>query len=171
MDPKSYGYNYMTPDNQYMTGNAIVSTLVDMVSKNGNFLLDIGPKHDGSIPQIMQTNLLDAGSWINAHAESIFNTTYWNVQLTQTTPPSPLRYTTTNDAFYIHYIGTPPTTLSITDPIPYLAGDVVTVIGGTQNGVTVPVTFTGIGTLKLQLSNAMITGDKYVYTFKIKYVT
>lgn len=53
MDPFSFGYNYQTPDNQYLNGNDIIHSLVDTVSKNGNLLLDIGPTHNGSIAQIM----------------------------------------------------------------------------------------------------------------------
>jgi alpha-L-fucosidase len=66
----------MTPDGQYLTGQDIVNTLVDAVSKNGNFLLDIGPKADGTTPAIMQKGLRDAGAWIHAHKESIFGTRY-----------------------------------------------------------------------------------------------
>ncbi|KAJ6436415.1 alpha-L-fucosidase [Purpureocillium lavendulum] len=165
LDPHSWGYNYMTPDGAYHTGEWIVTSLVDIVSKNGNFLLNIGPRHDGSIPDIMQKNLRDAGQWIKAHGESIFGTRYWNT----TAGTGSLRYTTTTNAFYIHYIGTPPSTINILDPVPYLPGDTVTVVGGSKNGSSVPVNWNGIGTLKLNLSSDIISADKYVWTFKIGY--
>ena len=131
MDPFSFGYNYQTPDNQYLTGQDIVTTLVDVVSKNGNFLLDIGPEHDGQIPAIMSSGLLDAGSWIKEHSESIFSTRYWS----QTPGSDPFRYTTTQNAFYIHINSIPNSTeILIPDPIPYLPGDTVTVLGGSMNG-------------------------------------
>jgi alpha-L-fucosidase len=165
MDPHSYGYNYQTPDDKYLTGENITRTLIDIVSKNGNFLLDIGPAHDGSIPEIMQKGLRDAGKWIKSHGEAIFNTRYWKV----TPGKDPLRYTTTRDAFYIHHLGAPSGVLSIPDPVPYLPGDKVTVVGGKQHGKKVPVTWDGIGKLSLKLSNEVIQGDEYVWTFKIEY--
>lgn len=165
MDPFSYGYNYKTPDNKYLTGAEIVNSLVDIVSKNGNFLLDIGPKNDGTIPQIMQQGLTDAGKWITAHSVSIFNTRFW-----QLTPGlNNFRYTTTVNAFYIHYLTTPPNSLHITDKIPYLAGDVITVLGGNLNGAVVPVTLNSDGTVTLAISSAIIAADKYVWTFKLTY--
>ncbi|KAH7394286.1 alpha-L-fucosidase-domain-containing protein [Pyrenochaeta sp. MPI-SDFR-AT-0127] len=165
MDTFSYGYNHLSPDSTYMTGKDIVISLIDAVSKNGNLLLDIGPKGDGSIPAIMKDNLRDAGTWIKAHGESVFGTRYWSVK-----PGSdPFRYTTKEDAFYIHFIGTPPSTLSVMDQVPYLPGDTVTIVGGSKHGTPIPVTWNGPGTLKLALSDDILTSDKYIWTFKITY--
>lgn len=166
MDPHSYGYNQVTPDNEYMTGEAIVTSLIDIVANNGNFLLDIGPRGDGSIAEIMQTNLRDAGAWIRARSEAIFDTTYWSV----TAGADPFRYTMTEDAFYVHHIGQPPRVLVIPDPVPLLPGDRVTALGGTASGTPVGFTWTGIGTLSLALPDVVIEGDKYIWTFKIEYV-
>lgn len=166
MDSHSYGYNYVTPDSAYLTAEGIVQMLVDIVSKNGNFLLDIGPKNDGSIAEIMQTNLLDAGAWIKSHAESLFGTRFWAT----TSGVDPFRYTTTLDAFYIHINSKPnSTTVEIPDPIPYLEGDKVTVLGGKMDGNVVPSESTGNGSVVLTLSDDIIAADQYVWTFKITY--
>jgi alpha-L-fucosidase len=166
MDPFSFGYNYQTPDNQYLTGNDIVQSLVDIVSKNGNFLLDIGPTHNGSIPQIMQNGLRDAGSWIIPHGEGIFNTRFWS----NTSGTGNLRYTTTDKAFYIYYLVKPPSTLTITDPVPWLPGDTVTAFGGSANGTIIPTSRTSSG-LVLSIPQNVISGDKYVWGFKIAYTS
>lgn len=61
MDPYSYGYNAQTPAEDYMNASTIVYTLVDIVAKNGNFLLDIGPKADGTVVETEAAHLREAG--------------------------------------------------------------------------------------------------------------
>ena len=61
LDPTSWGYNRRTPDEQYMTTNELVDYLADIVSKGGNLLINIGPKADGTIPEVMQDRLLGIG--------------------------------------------------------------------------------------------------------------
>lgn len=77
MDPYSYGYNRATPESLYMNASTVVHSLVDMVSKNGNLLLDVGPKADGTIDATEIAHLIEAGTWIKANSEAIFNTSYW----------------------------------------------------------------------------------------------
>lgn len=164
MDPHSYGYNKVTPDDAYLTGEDIVKSLIDITAKNGNFLLDIGPKGDGSIPEIMKTNLRDAGSWIRERKESIFGTRFWSV----TPGDDPFRYTTTEDAFYIHHTGAPGDRLDVKDPVPFVEGDEITVLGGKANGKKVGHEMKD-GVLTLLLDDDVVKGDRYVWTFKIKY--
>jgi alpha-L-fucosidase len=96
MDPFSYGYNRATPAYGYMNASGIVTSLIDIVSKNGNFLLDVGPQPNGTIIDVEQTHLRQGGVLIKDHAEAIFNTTYWFI-----TPEegSQIRFTQTLDAF------------------------------------------------------------------------
>ncbi|KAH7366663.1 glycoside hydrolase superfamily [Pyrenochaeta sp. MPI-SDFR-AT-0127] len=167
IDPFSFGFNYMTKDSDYMTGEDIVIDLVNTVVNNGNLLLNIGPKNDGSIPDQQRKNLLDAGAWIHSHGESIFGTRYWSV----TQESGPYRYAVKPDAFYIHHVGQPGSQLVFTDPIPWMEGDTTTVIGGSQSGTVLKLERNAAGNLVVNLPNDVISGDKYVWTIKIKYAT
>jgi alpha-L-fucosidase len=133
MDPYSYGYNRATADSLFMNATTIVQDLVDMVSKNGNFLLDFGPRADGTIIETEMQNLRMAGKWIHSHGEAIFNTTYWFV-MTEISDQG-VRFTQTDDAFYILFLEKPVTSsnIQIDAPLPLLRGDVVTVVADENN--------------------------------------
>ena len=53
--------------------------MVDIVSKNGCLLLNIGPKKDGTIPEDQQKTLLDIGKWLDVNGEAIYGSNYWEV--------------------------------------------------------------------------------------------
>ncbi len=59
------------------TTNQLVDDLVDIVSKNGNLLLNVGPKADGTIPEDQKKILLEMGTWFKANGEAIYDTHYW----------------------------------------------------------------------------------------------
>lgn len=66
-----------TENNEYKTANQIICDLVDIVSKNGCLLLNIGPKSDGSIPKEDREILLEIGDWLKVNGESIYETKVW----------------------------------------------------------------------------------------------
>jgi alpha-L-fucosidase len=72
----SWGY---IENDQYQPPEFLVHQLIDIVSKNGNLLLNIGPKPDGTIPDQIQATLLGMGSWLKANGEAIYATTPWKV--------------------------------------------------------------------------------------------
>ncbi len=71
---KSWSY---IEDDEFRSTTSIVHDLVDIVSKNGNLLLNIGPKADGTIPDKVQSILLDVGSWLAVNSEAIYGTRHW----------------------------------------------------------------------------------------------
>lgn len=166
MDPYSYSYNRATPLDEYMNASTIVTSLIDVVSKNGNFLLDIGPTANGSIIDIEKKHLLDAGKWIKSHGEAIFNTTYWFV-----TPEEgeDIRYTTSKDAFYIHSLIKPRGDIVLEHPIPWVQGDEVTIVGGKMAGHVVPSKKLENGNVVLQVNEEVAEADQYAWVFKISY--
>lgn len=75
----SYGYNRAEDINDYSSGQLLTLQLIDIVSRGGNFLLDIGPRADGKIPPVMQERLLHIGKWISLNGEAIYGTRPWKI--------------------------------------------------------------------------------------------
>jgi alpha-L-fucosidase len=73
----SYGYNRNEQLKDYKSSYELVLMLNDLVSRGGNFLLDIGPNADGTIPVIMQQRLTDIGDWLAINGEAIYGTSAW----------------------------------------------------------------------------------------------
>ena len=70
----SYGFNRAENAENYSTSKQLILELVDIVSRGGNLLLNVGPAADGTIPVVMQERLLDIGKWLEVNGEAIYKT-------------------------------------------------------------------------------------------------
>ena len=116
---KSWGY---IENDTFKSPQFIVHQLVDVVSKNGNLLMNIGPRSDGTIPDQVQQVLRDVGSWLKVNGDAIYGTRPWKVygegptqvlegsfHDTDTRPytPEDFRFTTKGEVLYAIELGWP----------------------------------------------------------------
>jgi alpha-L-fucosidase len=73
-------WGYKKGDENWKPTERLVQTLIDIASKGGNFLLNVGPTGEGIIPGPSVARLGEVGKWMQVNGESIYGTT-----------PSPLK--------------------------------------------------------------------------------
>jgi len=71
----SFGYSRTERFEDYNSTESLVLMLIDIVSRGGNFLLDIGPTADGRIPPLMEERMAEIGDWLEVNGEAIYGTT------------------------------------------------------------------------------------------------
>ncbi|THH10865.1 hypothetical protein EW146_g8237 [Bondarzewia mesenterica] len=168
IDPFSYGYNSDTPSDAYQKASGIIPKLIDMVSKGGNYLLDIGPKADGTVIPEMTTPLLEIGTWLNSSGEAIYGTRPWWIASGDSTPGfTDVRFTTKPDAFYIIALARPNGTLSTAAPVPITHGDKITMLGGTGRALNWTTSDDGI--VSVSVHGEDLDSVQYAWAFKVTY--
>lgn len=104
---RSFGYNRAEGEAETIPPAELIHLLVDIVSKNGNLLLDIGPEADGTIPAVQLERLEILGKWLTQNGNAIYGTRPWNRAEGETADAIPVRFTSKGSTVFAIVLGTP----------------------------------------------------------------
>jgi len=103
----SFGYNRGETAEHTLSLEELVHSFVDIVSKNGNLLLNVGPMADGTIPPLQAERLLGLGAWLEVNGEAIYGTRPWSRAEGTTADGIPVRFTSKGENLYAILLGAP----------------------------------------------------------------
>ncbi|MEJ0026781.1 MAG: alpha-L-fucosidase [Rhizomicrobium sp.] len=107
----SFGYNRNDTDADYESIESLVTSFIDAVAKNGNLLLNVGPRGvDAQIPREQLARLKGFGAWLRANGEGIYGTRPWTRFDGRTADGTQVRFAQADGNLFVHLLGTPPGT-------------------------------------------------------------
>jgi alpha-L-fucosidase len=101
---------YNANDHDFKSAQFLIRSLVEVASRGGNFLLNVGPQPDGQIQPEFQERLRAMGEWLSVNGDSIYGTTYGPIQGIPA-----IRTTAKANRIFIHVFDWPGSTLEIAD--------------------------------------------------------
>jgi alpha-L-fucosidase len=126
---RSFGYNRAEGETETIAPDELIYLLVDIVSKNGNLLLDVGPEADGTIPSVQMERLQALGAWLKQNGEAIYGTHPWTRAEGDTADGIGVRFTRTDSAIYATLLGKPKTNAVIVRALAPAAGTQISLLG------------------------------------------
>ncbi len=159
---KSFGFNRLEGTEDYMTAKELLETLCSLVCKGGNFLLNIGPAADGTIPVIMEERLLQMGKWLEVNGEAIYSSKIYTKKNTDSTG---IYYTRNGENVYAISNKFPFKELLL-EEIPYKDGMTAELLGSDETFEVVEKD--GKALIVIPPLNPDELKTEYLYTFKIK---
>lgn len=104
---RSFGYNRAEGEAETIAPADLIYLLIDVVSKNGNLLLDVGPEADGTIAPVQMSRLEALGSWLSQNGEAIYGTHPWERATGETSEGTKVRFTAKGNSVYATLLGKP----------------------------------------------------------------
>lgn len=125
----SFGYCRNEAEGELLDPAELVRGFADIVSKNGNLLLNVGPTGDGDIPPAQLQRLGALGAWLGTNGEAIHGTRPWRRAAATTGECVEIRFTRGRDALYAILLGAPGTPRVTLPDLAASAGAPVTLLG------------------------------------------
>jgi alpha-L-fucosidase len=104
---RSFGYNQIETEKDMISSEELIRLFVDIVSKNGNLLINVGPMADGTIPHMQQKPLKGLGAWLKVNGEALYDTSPWTRAEGKTVDGPDIRYTKKGDDLYAILLDSP----------------------------------------------------------------
>lgn len=139
----SFGYNRNETIDDMLSPAELVRSFVDIVSKNGNLLINVGPMGDGTIPVEQAERLEALGAWLGVNGEAIYGSRPWVRAEATTDSGIGVRFTRNGADLYATLLDTPPAA-SVT-------------IAGLTIPDDAPVTLLGHGTVEARRHDGGVT--------------
>lgn len=156
---RSFGINKEESAEDYLSSKELIEMLVSLVSKGGNFLLNIGPDGDGTIPPLMEERLLSMGKWLEVNGEAIYESEVYSK-----TAPEGVYYTRRDGNIYV--ITTVfPSKRTVCPEIRFDSSYKATLLGSDAPASIANVD--GKTALSAQICSPDEVNSEHLYTFKI----
>jgi alpha-L-fucosidase len=158
---RSFGYNRAEGDAETIAPAELIAMLVDIVSKNGNLLLDVGPETDGTIPSVQMDRLNALGAWLKQNGDAIYDTVPWERAVGKSAEGDDMRFTRKGKDLYATILGAPKAHTATIEGLAARPGIQVTMLGNAKPLLTTAVD----GKLQVQLPGHL--PGSYAYVLKI----